>query len=189
MNVFFSSFSIIYLGLAFSFFNFIFPVLTIYLIPIIILLLLLFVILIIVIIIIIIITVILEKSSGESSKQEIQATWSTPIHHVKWWISRFRGVYRDLTASGGSSFWYYLKAFGHSVMSQGAPLLVVVGVLYLPLHFIIIVIIIVIITITFIVNIIFIIFIIIRIFITSSLLFLWGKLTVWFCFFQFLHLS
>ena len=47
--------------------------------------------------------------------------------------------------------------------------------------------IIVIITITFIVNIILIIFIITRIFMKSSLLFLWGKLTVWFCFFQFLH--
>ena len=57
-------------------------------------------------------------------------------------------------------------------MLQGAPMLVVVGVLYLPLHFIIIVFINVIITITFIVNIVFIIFIIIRIFVTSSLLFL-----------------
>ena len=65
-----------------------------------------------------------------------------------------------------------LKVFGHSVMLQGAPLLVVVGVVYMPLHFIIIVIISVIITIAFTVNIIFIIFIIIRIFITSSLLFL-----------------
>ena len=125
----------------------------------------------------------------ESSKQGIQAAWSNPIHHIKWWISRFRGVYRSLTASGGSSFYCYLKAFYHSVMSQGAVLLAVVGILYLPLNFIIIVIIIVIITIIFIVNIIFIIFIIIRIFITSSLPFLWGKLTVWFCFFQFLHLS
>ena len=73
-------------------------------------------------------------------------------------------------------------------MSQGAPLLAVVGVLYLPLNFIFIVIIIII-TITFIVNIISIIFIIIRVFITGRLLFLWGKLTVWFRFFQFLHLS
>ena len=45
-------------------------------------------------------------------------------------------------------------------MSQGVPLLVVAGVLYLPLHFMIIFIIIVIITITFIVSIISIIFII-----------------------------
>ena len=49
--------------------------------------------------------------------------------------------------------------------------------------------IIVIITITFIFKIIFIIFIIIRIFIKSSLLFSWGKLTFWLCSFQFLHLS
>ena len=110
-------------------------------------------IIVIIIIIIIIITVILEKP-----KQGIPAAWS------KWWISRFRVVYRDFTASVGSSSRYYLKAFGHFVISQEAPLLVVVGVLYLPLHFIIIVIIIVIITITFIVNIVFIIFIIIRIF-------------------------
>ena len=32
----------------------------------------------------------LRNQVGESSKQGIQAAWSTPIHHVKWWISRFR---------------------------------------------------------------------------------------------------
>ena len=26
---------------------------------------------------------VLEKSSGESSKQRIQAAWSTPVYHVK----------------------------------------------------------------------------------------------------------
>ena len=72
-------------------------------------------------------------------------------------------------------------------------MLVVVGILYLPLHFIIIFIIIVtiiiaIIIITFIVNAIFIIFIITRILTQNSLLFLWGNLIVWFYFFQFLHL-
>ena len=170
---------IIDLSLVITFFNVICHILTIYLSLIIILLLFLFMSFL--LLLLLLLQLFLRNQVGESSKQVIQAAWSTPIHHVKWWISRFRGVYRDLTASGGSSFWYYLKAFGHSVMSQGAPLLVVVGVLYLPLHFIIIVI-----TIAFIVNII---FIIIRIFITSSLLFLWGKLAVWFCFFQFLHLS
>ena len=64
---------------------------------------------------------------------------------------------------GQGLFSYYLKAFDYYVMSQGA-VLVVMGVLYLPLHFIIII--------NFIVNIIFIISIIIRIFIKSSLLFL-----------------
>ena len=54
---------------------------------------------------------------------------------------------------------------------------------------IIIIIIIIITTTTFIVNIIFIISIISKIFIKSSLRFLWGKLTIWFCVFQFLHLS
>ena len=72
--------------------------------------------------------------------------------------------------------------------------MVVVGVLYMLLHFIIfvifIIIIIIIINIIIIiitVNIIFIIFIISSIFIKSSLLLLWGKLTVQFCFFYFRH--
>ena len=30
---------------------------------------------------------ILEKSNGEDSKQETQVVWSTPIHHIKWWIN------------------------------------------------------------------------------------------------------
>ena len=123
----------------------------------------------------------------ESSKQGIQAAWSTPIHHVKWWISRFRGEYRDLAASEGELFLILLKGFRPFCNVTRSSVLVIVGVLYLSLHFIFIVNIIVIIT--FIVNIIFIVFIIIRIFIKSSLRFLWGKLTVWFCFFQFLHLS
>ena len=105
--------------------------------------------------------------------QEIQAAWPTHFHHVMEG-AQHHSIREEL-------FWYYLKAFGHSVMSQGAPLLVVVGVLYLPLHIIIIVII----TIIFIVNIIFVISIIIRIFITINLLFLRGKLTVWFCSFNF----
>ena len=141
----------------------------------------------------------LRNQLGESSKQEIQAPWSTPIHHVKWWISRFRGVYRTITASYGRSFWFYLKAFGHFVISQEVRF-GCCGVLYMLLHFIIfvifiiiiiiiIVIIIIIIIIIIVVNIIFIIFIIIRIFIKSSLLFLWSKLTVRFCFFYFHHLS
>ena len=40
--------------------------------------------------------------------------------NFKWWISHFRGVYVILTGSG-NPFWYYLKAFGHYAMSQGAP--------------------------------------------------------------------
>ena len=40
----------------------------------------------------------LRNLVGESFKQGIQAAWSTPIHHVKWWISRFRGIYRALAA-------------------------------------------------------------------------------------------
>ena len=64
------------------------------------------------------------------------------------------------------------KPFQTSQYLGGALLLVDVGVLYLPLHFIIVTIIIVIIIVTFIFDIIFIIFIIIRIFITTSFLFL-----------------
>ena len=121
---------------------------------------------------------------GESSKQGIQVAWSTPIHHITRWRSPFRGVYRTLTASEGELFLTLLKGFWSLCYVTRSFALVVVGVLYLPLHFIIFVIII-----TFIANIFFIIFIITRIFIKSSLLFLWGKLTVWFCFFHFIHLS
>ena len=64
----------------------------------------------------------LRNQVGEGSKQGIKAAWSTPIHHVKWWISFFWGIYRALAASeGGCSFWYYFRDFGHYVMSQGAP--------------------------------------------------------------------
>ena len=131
---------------------------------------------------ILLLRIFLRNQVGESSKQVIQAAWPTPTHHLQWWISHFRGICRASEGGdrGAGTFSYYLKAFDHYVMSQGA-VLVVMGVLYLPLHFIIIT--------NFIVNIIFIISVIIRIFIKSSLLFLWGKLTVWFCFFQFLHLS
>ena len=122
----------------------------------------------------------LRNQVGESSKQGIQAAWSTPIYHVMWWISHFRGIYRALRASQGSSFWYYLKAFGHYVMSQGAPCWLLLVFYICPCILFVIVIT------TFIVNIIFLIFI--RIFIKTSVLFLCGKWTVWFCFFQFLHL-
>ena len=101
------------------------------------------------------VTSILEKSSGEISKQGIQM------------ISRFRGVYRTLTVSEGALLLILLKGFQPLYNVTRSFVLVVMGVLYLPLHLIIIVIII-----TFIVNIIFIIFIITRIFIKSSLLFL-----------------
>ena len=137
------------------------------------------------------VTVILEKSSGESSKQGTQGACSTPIHHVKFWISRFRGTYRTLTASEGKLFLILLKGLRPLYKVTRSSVLVLVGVLYLPLYFIIIVVIIfvIIINIALIVNIIFITSITIRIFIKSSLLFLWGRFTVWFCFFQFLHLS
>ena len=131
----------------------------------------------------------LRNQVGQSSKQGIQTVWSTPIHHFKWLISRFRGVYRTLTSSERELFLILLKGpLPLYNVTRGSVLVA------LPLHFIIIVIIIVVITITFtfIINIIIIIvfIIIIRIFIKSSLLFLWVSWPiVWFCFFQFLHLS
>ena len=134
----------------------------------------------------------LRNQVRDNSKQGIQVAWSTPIHHIKWWIIRFRGLHRALVASDGGLFLILIKGFQSLFNVTRSSVLAVVGVLYLSLRFIviiIIVIIIVIINITFIINIIFVILIIIRIFIESSLLFLWGKWTVWFCFFLFLHLS
>ena len=128
----------------------------------------------------------LRNQVGESSKQGIQAVWSTLIHHFKWLITRFRGVYRTLTLSERELFLILLKGPRPLYNVTRSSVLVA-----LPLYFIIIVIIVVItITFTFIINIIFIIVIIIRIFIKSSLLFLWVSWPIiWFCFFQFLHLS
>ena len=142
----------------------------------------------------------LRNQVGESYKQGIQAAWSTPIHPVKWWISRFRGTYRALAASEVGLFFILLEGLRPLCNVTRSSVLVAVGVLYLPLafyyycyyyycccyyyyyyYYCII-------NITFIANIIFIISIIIRIFIRRSLLFFWVKLTVWFCFFQFLHL-
>ena len=166
----------------------------------------------------------LRNQVGEGSKQGIQAAWSTPNHHVKWWRSFFWGICRASQHLRGCSFWYYFRDVGHYVMSQGAPcwflwvfyiylcillllllllslffiiIVVVVAIMMMMMMMIIIIIIIIIIivitviiiNITFIVNIIFIISIIIKIFIKSNLLFLWGKLTVLFCFFWFLNLS
>ena len=130
----------------------------------------------------------LRNQVGESSKEGIQTAWSTLIYHINSWISRFRGVCRSLTASEGKLFLILLKNFQSLFNITRSFVLVVVDILYLPLHFIIVVVIIVI-MITFFVNMIAIIFIVIIIFIKSSLMFLWAKLTVWFCFFQFLHLS
>ena len=154
-------------------FSFVFHLLTIYLSLIIILLLLLLLLLLLSLLLslllcwlILPLQVFTRNQVGESSKQGIQAAWSAPINHLKWWISHSRGIYRTLTTSEGRSFWYYLD-FHQLCNVTSSSVLVVVGILYLHLHFIIIVIII-----TFIADIFFIIFIITRIFIKSSLLFL-----------------
>ena len=57
------------------------------------------------------ITGVLEKSSEESSKQGIQATWPTTL-------SRFRGAYRTHTASEVKLF-VILAAFGRCIRELG----------------------------------------------------------------------
>ena len=86
----------------------------------------------------------LGNQVGESSKQGIQTAWSTPIHHVKWWISRFRGIYRALAASETGLCLILLKDLRPWCNVTRSSLLAAVGVLYLALHLIIIVIIIII---------------------------------------------
>ena len=83
----------------------------------------------------------LRNQVGESSKQGIEAAWSTPIPHVKWWISRFRGIHRALAASEVRLFLILLKGLRPLCNVTRNSVLVAVGVLYLSLHFIIIVII------------------------------------------------
>ena len=89
----------------------------------------------------------LRNQVGESSKKGIQAAWSTPIHHVKWWISHFRGIYRALAASEAGLFLILLKCVQPLCNVTRSSVLVAVGVLYLPQHFIIIVIIIIVVAI------------------------------------------
>ena len=86
----------------------------------------------------------LGNQVGESSKQGIQTAWSTPIHHVKWWISRFRGIYRALAASETGLCLILLKDLRPWCNVTRSSLLAAVGVLYLALHLIILVIIIII---------------------------------------------
>ena len=62
-----------------------------------------------------------------------------------WWISRFRGIYRALAASEPRFFLLLLKGLQPLCNVTRSSVLVAVGVLYLPLHFIIIVIIVVVI--------------------------------------------
>ena len=113
--------------------------------------------------------VFLRSHMGESSKQGIQAAWSTSIHYVKWWISHFSGIYSTPTACEVELFLILVKGLWPLYNVIRSSVLIAVRVLFLPLYFITIIIIIFIIT--FIFNIIFIIFIITRIFIKNSLLF------------------
>ena len=81
----------------------------------------------------------LRNQVGESSKSGIQAAWSTPIHHATWWISRFRGIYRALTASEAGLSLILLKGLRPLCKVTRSSVLIAVGVLYLPLYFIIII--------------------------------------------------
>ena len=83
--------------------------------------------------------VFLKNQVGESSKQRSQAAWSTPIHHVKWWISRFRGAYRTQVAFEVELF-VILAAFGLLYVTESSVLGAVRAVLVFR-HFIIIIII------------------------------------------------
>ena len=62
--------------------------------------------------------VFLRSQVGESSKQGIQATWSTPIHQVRWWISRSRGAYKTHAVSEFELF-VILAAVCHSELVIG----------------------------------------------------------------------
>ena len=124
------------------------------------------------------VTGILEKSwVGKSCKQGIQATWFTPILYVKWWISRFRGAYRNHMTSLVELFMILVNSFRPLYSLTGNSVLVVMSALDLSLHFIIFFIIII----TIIINIIFITFIINMIFEQEQF-----KFTVWLCFIWFL---
>ena len=85
----------------------------------------------------------LGNQVGDSSKQGIQAVWSTPIYHVNWWISRFRGISRALTASEVGLFLILIKGLRPLCNITRSSVFVAVAVLYLPLHFVIIVIVVV----------------------------------------------
>ena len=87
----------------------------------------------------------LRNQVAESSKQGIQAAWSTPIHYVKWWISCFWGIYRVLEASEAGLFLILLRGLLPLCNVTRSSVLAAVGVLYLPLYFTFIVIFIVVI--------------------------------------------
>ena len=137
--------------------------------------------------------VLLRNHVGESSKKVIQAAWSTPIHHVKWWISCFRSAYRTQAAFKVELF-MALAAFGLLYVTESL-VFGAVRVLHVFRHFIIIIIIVIINTIIVVIitliSIIVITFIIklLGFLIKDSLLFWWGKLKICFCLLQFLHMS
>ena len=109
----------------------------------------------------------LRNQMGESSKQGIQVAWSTSIHHVKWWINRFRGIYRALAASEARLFLISFKGLRPLCNVTRSSVLVAVGVLYLPVHFIFVIIIIIIIIVIIIV------WLILLLLLISFLLFQW----------------
>ena len=119
---------------------------------------------------ILLIQVFLRNQIGESSKQGIQATWSTPIYHDEWWISCVRGTYRTHATFGVELFVILVNSF-QPVYVTGRWTLVV-GVLDLLLHFIIVIIN----NITIVIDIIFVTFIITRISEQEQFIVKWCKI-------------
>ena len=87
----------------------------------------------------------LQNQVGEISKQSIRAARSTLIHQVKWWVSRFRDIYRTYKASLEMELLLILVNGFHPLCNvpKNSVLIVVMRVLDLPLHFVIVIIIII----------------------------------------------
>ena len=84
------------------------------------------------------VTGILEKSSGREFQARNSSSMVYPIHHVKGWKSRFRGVYRDPHNIWQDHLLILVKGFQSLYNVTRSSGLVFGGVLHLPLHFIII---------------------------------------------------
>ena len=139
---------------------------------------------------------VLEKSSGAEFQARNSSAMLTPINYLKWWISRFRGACRTNAVSEAELF--VLLATFRLLYVTESSVLGAVRDLHVFRHFIIITVIIIIIIIiiimiivvfTIIVNITFIIIGLLGFLIKNSFLFLQGKLKVYVCFHQFLHVS
>ena len=138
----------------------------------------------------------LRNQVGQSSKQGIQAPWSTPINYLKRLIGRFRGACRTNAVSEVELF-VLLATFRLLYVTESSVLGAVRDlhvfrhsiIITVIIIIIIIIIILIIVVFTIIVNITFIIIGLLGFLIKNSFLFLQGKLKVYVCFHQFLHVS